>query len=178
VGWSFGEPQQAALPLALGVTNDYLDDNEWQKKDDPLSPHVAEVLDRVQRFARLRGLDRIPKHLVASISDQLVHAKRAYGSSSTRQVVTTIHGAKNCEFDNVCVLWSYKIPANVELQRRLLYNALTRAKTNCLLFDFRTRNDCTTDSIIILLGGPKPMFNRKQDSANGSKRRRTKKKSD
>lgn len=170
------DEEQAALRLALGVTNDYLDDNEWQKKEDPLNPHVAEVIDRVQRFAQLRGLDRIPKHLVASISDQLVHARRAYGSNSTRHVVTTIHGAKNCEFDNVCVIWSYKIPANAELQRRLLYNAVTRAKTNCLLFDFRSRNDCTTDSVIVLLGKPKPMFDQKKKRANNSKGQRNKKK--
>jgi superfamily I DNA/RNA helicase len=170
------DEEQAALRLALGVTNDYLDDNEWQKKEDPLNPHVAEVIDRVQRFAQLRGMDRIPKHLVASVSDQLVHARRAYGSNSARHVVTTIHGAKNCEFDNVCVIWSYKIPANAELQRRLLYNAVTRAKRNCLLFDFRSRNDCTTDSVIVLLGKPKPMFDRKKRRANNSKGQRNKKK--
>ena len=40
----------------------------------------------------------------------------------------TIHQAKNREFDNVLVLWPVQVPADLEAQRRLLYNALTRAK--------------------------------------------------
>jgi hypothetical protein len=40
----------------------------------------------------------------------------------------TIHQAKNREFDNVLVLWPVQVPSDSEAQRRLLYNALTRAK--------------------------------------------------
>jgi superfamily I DNA/RNA helicase len=40
----------------------------------------------------------------------------------------TIHQAKNREFDNVLVLWPVQVPSDPEAQRRLLYNALTRAK--------------------------------------------------
>ena len=40
----------------------------------------------------------------------------------------TIHQAKNREFDGVIVIWPYQVAGNAEQKRRLLYNALTRAK--------------------------------------------------
>jgi superfamily I DNA/RNA helicase len=40
----------------------------------------------------------------------------------------TIHQAKNREFDGVIVLWPFTVGGNIESQRRLLYNALTRAQ--------------------------------------------------
>ncbi len=40
----------------------------------------------------------------------------------------TIHQAKNREFDRVLILWPVMVPGDVEKQRRLLYNAVTRAK--------------------------------------------------
>ena len=45
----------------------------------------------------------------------------------------TVHGAKNREFDLVIVLWPAAIRGNDEQQRRLLYNAVTRAKHQCLV---------------------------------------------
>lgn len=43
----------------------------------------------------------------------------------------TIHQAKNREFENVIILWTWKLSSDVNLQRRLLYNAITRAKKQC-----------------------------------------------
>jgi superfamily I DNA/RNA helicase len=45
----------------------------------------------------------------------------------------TVHGAKNREFDNVIVLWPAAISGNDDQKRRLLYNAVTRAKERCLV---------------------------------------------
>lgn len=45
----------------------------------------------------------------------------------------TIHQAKNREFDSVIVLWPYEAAGPVERQRRLLYNAVTRAKRQALV---------------------------------------------
>jgi superfamily I DNA/RNA helicase len=44
-----------------------------------------------------------------------------------------VHGAKNREFDNVVVLWPAAIGGDDEQRRRLLYNAVTRAKSRCLI---------------------------------------------
>lgn len=45
----------------------------------------------------------------------------------------TVHGAKNREFDGVVVLWPYAVAGSAEQKRRLLYNAITRAKRWCLV---------------------------------------------
>jgi superfamily I DNA/RNA helicase len=45
----------------------------------------------------------------------------------------TIHGAKNREFDNVIVLWPAAVGGSDDQKRRLLYNAITRAKQRCLV---------------------------------------------
>ena len=45
----------------------------------------------------------------------------------------TIHQAKNREFRSVIVLWPYQIVGSIERQRRLLYNAITRAKFRVLV---------------------------------------------
>jgi hypothetical protein len=58
-------------------------------------------------------------------SVQLLRAQ-PYRRSGLRAM--TIHQAKNREFDNVLVLWPVQVPSEPEAQRRLLYNALTRAK--------------------------------------------------
>ena len=45
----------------------------------------------------------------------------------------TIHQAKNREFDHVIVLWPYQVTADPEAARRLLYNAITRARRRALV---------------------------------------------
>ncbi|CAN7723805.1 ATP-binding domain-containing protein [Variovorax sp. LjRoot130] len=45
----------------------------------------------------------------------------------------TVHGAKNREFDDVIVLWPAAIGGSDDQKRRLLYNAVTRAKERCLV---------------------------------------------
>ena len=45
----------------------------------------------------------------------------------------TVHGAKNREFDNVIVLWPAAMGGTDDQKRRLLYNAVTRAKERCLV---------------------------------------------
>lgn len=45
----------------------------------------------------------------------------------------TVHGAKNREFDNVIVLWPAGVGGSDEQKRRLLYNAVTRAKERCIV---------------------------------------------
>lgn len=43
----------------------------------------------------------------------------------------TVHQAKNREFDGVVVLWPYQLGGDAEHKRRLLYNAVTRARGWC-----------------------------------------------
>jgi len=168
------EEEIAILHTNLGVTNDHLDDAEWEPPSAITDLPATEVIERARRFAQLRGLPKIPKHLLSSLAEQMVHTSRAHGRSSSRFVVTTVHGAKNREFDNVCVLWSYQIPPDPELQRRLLYNAITRAKVNCVIFDTRRKDIVMNDPVVTLLGSPKPVFDSKPKARKGSHQSRTK----
>lgn len=45
----------------------------------------------------------------------------------------TVHQAKNREFDVVIVLWPYQVTGDAEQKRRLLYNAVTRARRKCVV---------------------------------------------
>jgi superfamily I DNA/RNA helicase len=48
-------------------------------------------------------------------------------------VAMTIHQAKNREFENVVILWPVQVGGDAESLRRLLYNAVTRAKSRVLI---------------------------------------------
>ncbi len=50
-----------------------------------------------------------------------------------RRRAMTIHQAKNREFDHVVIIWPFQLPAGDDDRRRLLYNAVTRAKKSCLI---------------------------------------------
>ena len=59
---------------------------------------------------------------------------RAYRRVRGRGVrAMTIHQAKNREFHSVIVLWPYQVTGTIERRRRLLYNAVTRAKSRGLV---------------------------------------------
>jgi hypothetical protein len=71
----------------------------------------------------------------ALVREQLVSCfgryRRFARSDSARIKAMTAHQAKNREFEGVIVLWPYTVAGNAEQQRRLLYNAVTRAKRWC-----------------------------------------------
>jgi len=66
---------------------------------------------------------------------RLIHQRsRAYRFMRNCGVrAMTIHQAKNREFDSVIVLWPYEIRGHADRQRRLLYNAVTRAKRQAIV---------------------------------------------
>lgn len=83
-------------------------------------------------FDRQRRVGGRTSFTVGDVRDQarLIHQRsRAY--RRLREVgvrAMTIHQAKNREFDSVIVLWPYEVQGSADRQRRLLYNAITRAK--------------------------------------------------
>ncbi|HYS04429.1 MAG TPA: ATP-dependent helicase [Candidatus Dormibacteraeota bacterium] len=153
------EEEQGRTATSLGLATATPDsDGSWQTPSGPLDGVATNVLNRVQRFARLRGIDVIPHRLVARHVDMTVHQQRAYWSPSSSRTVTTVHGAKNREFDNVFVLWPYKVPSDVAQRRRLLYNAVTRSRRNCMVLVHGDENRARTDPVLALLGLPEPAF--------------------
>ena len=167
------DAEEAGLYKALGVSSDHLDETGWDSQLAKTERHTTEVMELTRRFAHLRGLSTIPKYLVSSIAGRVIHTARSRGPRSDRFVVTTIHGAKNCEYDNVIIIWSYQVPPGRELQSRLLYNAVTRAKKNCVVFDTRQQKISLADEILALIGTPKPVFEKKKKSSTALLKRRT-----
>jgi hypothetical protein len=62
-----------------------------------------------------------------------VHIRRQHYGMESEFVALTIQQAKNREFEGVVILWPYQVGGDTEHKRRLLYNALTRAKRWCTI---------------------------------------------
>jgi len=88
-------------------------------------------------FDRQRRLTGRTIFTVAEVLQQarLIHQRsRAYRRVRESGVrAMTIHQAKNREFDSVIVLWPYETTGTPDRQRRLLYNAVTRAKRQAVV---------------------------------------------
>lgn len=142
----------------------------WTPPSELNSPIGEHVINSVRHYCRLRGINPIPEQLVTSFAERTIHTQRAYAHTRPNRLVTTIHSAKNREFDNVFVLWnSYTVGRwSTEEQRRLLYNAITRAKSNCIVLVQGSEENVKADPVLRLLGLPRPAFENK----SGSKRRR------
>lgn len=135
--------------------------DEWTAPVDIADPAAVRTIVRTCRYAKLRGLHGIPQELVARHVEMTVHEQRAYCAYTPRRLVTTVHGAKNREFDNVIILWTYKLPPDQEQQRRLLYNAVTRAKSKCVLLVLGDVGRAQDDPVLGLLGPAQPAFSSK-----------------
>lgn len=136
-------------------------------KADPESPwdpdraidgdHAARICHGVVEFAKLRGIRPITQDLTIEFARSSVHNRLAFGRNSARYQILTAHSAKNQEFHHVFVFWSFKgekwSPA---LRRRLLYNAITRAKFDCTVLVLGDRKRIDTDPALSLLGSAMP----------------------
>lgn len=147
--------EREQLHDCLGLATQYTCAKGWTAPTGDLVPAVAQVVARTQRFSRLRGIKDIPHDVVARHVDTVVHERRAYCGHNPKRIVTTVHGAKNREFDNVIILWPYTVPSDIEQKRRLLYNAVTRSKQNCMLLVRGNLQRIQNDPVLSLLGTAK-----------------------
>lgn len=98
-------------------------------------PAIAMALEWLTRRASLGAghtisAEEVRKQVSAS-SATLSRLRSAKGAS--RPLAMTVQQAKNREFDGVVVLWPHNVPKHEEHQRRMLYNAVTRAKKWCVI---------------------------------------------
>ena len=155
------EKKQIRTNLGLSKTNN-VNSNHWMSPSATLTTIETHVATRAQRFARLRGLQSIPREVVERHVDIVVHEKRAYCAHCPSKIVTTVHGAKNREFNNVFILWTYKLPPDQNQQKRLLYNAVTRSKRNCMLLVLGGMKRVQNDPVLSLLGPAQPAIAQKR----------------
>lgn len=78
------------------------------------------------------GQTRFARAEIEAVIARKVALRRQHtGSGSHLFTAMTVQQAKNREFDGVVVIWPYQVGGDAEHKRRLLYNAITRAKRWC-----------------------------------------------
>jgi superfamily I DNA/RNA helicase len=138
------------------------------KPDQAIEARLHDIKERARKYAKLRGLSVCDDELLKSFVERAVSASRAYNVLGAKLIATTVHGAKNRDFDNVFVIWPYNLPPSLERRRRLLYNAVTRARKNCIVLDVRIKKGTVHDPVIALLGTSQPVFPPKARAAKRS----------
>lgn len=97
--------------------------------------HIKETIENwIKKRRKILGqTECLKEELELAIKEAFQNRKRYQRGLNRKRQTMTIHQAKNREFDNVIVLWTYALPGDSsdEYKRRLLYNAITRAKQNC-----------------------------------------------
>jgi hypothetical protein len=136
VEWETGDEQEHAamwrrLALADRCT---VDDALVAMSPHRCEPAIRTLQEWIIRQRCTRGLQELAatdlrRQLGRVLSLRRRHGQRAQGLFKAM----TIQQAKNREFDHVIVLWPYTVPKGDEQRRRLLYNAITRAKRSCLV---------------------------------------------
>ncbi|MHA1381895.1 MAG: ATP-binding domain-containing protein [Candidatus Helarchaeota archaeon] len=95
------------------------------------------------RNRRLGKKEITSKNLIEFVLQEL-HYKRSYGFAYPQRSVLSIHSAKNQEWENVFIAWNnrqFPEKADEEYRRRILYNAITRAKRNCLVLVYDPKGE-------------------------------------
>ena len=88
----------------------------------------------IERQRRVAGRTTFTAEEIRREARRIHQRSRAYRRVRGGGVrAMTIHQAKNREFHSVIVLWPYEVAGSIERQRRLLYNAITRAKCRVLV---------------------------------------------
>ena len=88
----------------------------------------------IEQQTRVTGRTTFTAGEIRCEARRIHQRSRAYRRVRDRGVrAMTIHQAKNREFHSVIVLWPYQIGGSIDRQRRLLYNAITRAKFRALV---------------------------------------------
>ena len=112
-----------------------------------------DIRDWLDRQRNVSGRETIPTSTMINQIGWIIHRRRAFGRPrDQRRVVTTVHQAKNREFESVIVLWPLRLTQDKEQQRRLLYNAISRAKRQVLVIVEDPKRDRLNNSPFVAHG--------------------------
>ena len=100
----------------------------------PRSGAVRETSAWVRYQARATGKAAFSRPEIEAVIAQQVAARRQrYGVDKYEPTAMTVQQAKNREFEGVVILWPFQVGGDTEHKRRLLYNAITRARRWCTI---------------------------------------------
>ncbi|MEN6407169.1 MAG: ATP-dependent helicase [Thermoguttaceae bacterium] len=152
--WESGEEEQydvavlnAQINIEQGIARSTLCDLE--RSDDQI---VRLAASQGRRRISLRGETVLESSEFLDILKKATHSASVFrrGRQNAR-IATTVHGAKNREFDYVFIAWPYKVQNDNVLKRKLLYNAVTRAKKGAILFVQGGEKRIKDDAVLRLL---------------------------
>ena len=100
--------------------------------EDPL---LAEALRQVRRQCMLSGTQVLKPGDLRNAAGSFIRTAMNFGAKgeSEGRVGMSIKSAKNREFENVVVLWPHEIVGDDLMRRKLLYNAVTRARRRAVI---------------------------------------------
>ena len=153
------------LALKPGINRD------WIVPKGELSQMGKSAAQFITKVSRIRGLSSISTSYAFSLAARFMSSRSFSHYRAGKRTALTVHGAKNREFDNVVVIWD---PHSVkgwteDMRRRLLYNAVTRARKTCAVLYFGTEQSCRSDTVLRLLGSAKPAFAGSQERKQGNR---------
>lgn len=93
---------------------------------------VRDAVIWARRQAYAAGITQFHEEQVATVIRRLTALRRHHADGHQGPFLAmTVQQAKNREFEGVVVLWPYQVGGDAEHRRRLLYNAITRARRWC-----------------------------------------------
>lgn len=134
IDWeSSDEDDKAAIWNGLGIAGSCtIDEAVAALAPHQADPVVKSLRDWILRQRSMKGIEEVAADDLGRELGRLLSLRRRHGFRNEPQFAAmTIQQAKNREFDHVIVLWPYAIPRDENQRRRLLYNAITRAKRSC-----------------------------------------------
>jgi superfamily I DNA/RNA helicase len=115
-------------------------------------PIVRMAGSQGRRLASLRGDRGVETTEFLDIMKRASHSASAFRRDrQNARIALTVHGAKNREFDYVFIAWPFKVRDDDLFKRKLLYNAVTRAKEGAFLFVQGGEKRIREDSVLSLL---------------------------
>lgn len=135
IPWERSDDDQCAellerLGLAERGEDDVVAAGEVPLRDSGTERMVRGWLDRQRR---LKGVERFSVGELRDRVQAAIQKCRTHGTTRRSFLAMTVHQAKNQEFDNVVVLWPYEAAGSDLRRRRLLYNAVTRARRRAIV---------------------------------------------
>ncbi|MGX7873212.1 ATP-binding domain-containing protein [Mesorhizobium sp. ORM6] len=94
----------------------------------PVRGAIAWVDKQIHALGRV---EFVRPEIEAAIARNVALRRQHGGNAAHLFTALTVQQAKNREFDGVVVLWPYQVGGDAEHKRRLLYNAVTRARRWC-----------------------------------------------
>lgn len=100
----------------------------------PQSAPIRETNTWVRHQARALGRTEFSRaEIEAIIARKGAVRRQRYGLDNYDLTAMTVQQAKNRDFEGVIILWPFQVGGDTEHKRRLLYNAITRARRWCTI---------------------------------------------